>query len=211
VFLAGATGAIGKRLVLLLVRAGHSVTGTTRHRDKAESMRAAGAILAVLDALNPREVLEAVQRVEPDVIIHQLTALPARFNPRRFAHAFAATNRLRSEATDHLLAAARAVGCRRVIAQSYAGWYARTGAWVKTEEDPLMSSPEPAVRQSLRAILHVESAVLQDRTIEGCVLRYGAFYGPGTALERGGSLLEDIRQRRMPIVGTGTGHWSFNH
>ncbi len=184
VFLAGATGAIGTRLVPLLVRAGHTVTGATRHRDKAESIRAAGAFPAVVDALNPRAVLEAVQRAEPDVIIHQLTAIPARFNMRHFDQAFALTNRLRSAGTDHLLVAARAVGCRRVIAQSYAGWpYARTGGWVKTEEDPLMSSPEPAWRQSLRAILHVESAVLEERTMEGFVLRYGAFYGPGTSLD----------------------------
>jgi nucleoside-diphosphate-sugar epimerase len=112
VFLAGATGAIGTRLVSLLVRAGHTVTGTTRHRDKAESIRAAGAIPAVVDALNPRDVLAAVQQAEPNVIIHQLTAIPARFNMRRFDHAFAATNRLRNEGTDHLLAAARTVGCR---------------------------------------------------------------------------------------------------
>ncbi len=212
VFLAGATGAIGTRLVPLLVRAGHTVTGATRHRDKAESIRAAGAFPAVVDALNPRAVLEAVQRAEPDVIIHQLTAIPARFNMRHFDQAFALTNRLRSAGTDHLLVAARAVGCRRVIAQSYAGWpYARTGGWVKTEEDPLMSSPEPAWRQSLRAILHVESAVLEERTMEGFVLRYGAFYGPGTSLGRGGALLEEIRRRRLPLIGKGTGHWSFIH
>ncbi len=103
VFLAGATGAIGTRLVPLLVRAGHTVTGATRHRDKAESIRAAGAFPAVVDALNPRAVLEAVQRAEPDVIIHQLTAIPARFNMRHFDQAFALTNRLRSAGTDHLL------------------------------------------------------------------------------------------------------------
>ncbi len=210
VFLAGATGAIGKRLVPLLVSAGHKVTGTTRHPGKAESIRSAGATPVVVNAFSAREVLEAVQRAEPDVIIHQLTAIPASFNLRRFDEEFALTNRLRSEGTDHLLAAARAVGCRRFIAQSYAGWpYARTGAWIKVEEDPLLTSPEPQMRQTFQAILHVEHAVLEERSFEGFVLRYGSFYGPGTSLGQGGSFLEDIQKRSVPIVGKGTGYWSF--
>ena len=212
VFLAGATGAIGKRLTPLLVAAGHSVTGTTRHPNKVDSIRAVGAIPVVVDALNASEVLEAVQRAKPDVIIHELTAIPTKLNLRRFDKEFASTNRLRSEGTDNLVAAARKVGCRRFIAQSFAVWpYARTGGWVKTEEDPLISSPEPAIRQTLEAIRHVESTVVEDRTIEGIILRYGAFYGPGTALGEGGSFLEDIRRGRMPIVGKGTGYWSFLH
>jgi nucleoside-diphosphate-sugar epimerase len=212
VFLAGSTGAIGKRLTPLLVAAGHTVTGTTRHPNKTDSIRAAGAIPAVVNALNAAEVLEAVQRAAPDVIIHELTAIPTTFDLRRFDEEFALTNRLRTEGTDNLMDAARKVGCRRLIAQSYAVWpYARTGGWVKTEEDPLISSPEPAIRQSLEAIRHVESAVVDDRTISGVILRYGAFYGPGTSLGEGGSFLEDIRRRRMPIVGNGAGYWSFIH
>jgi nucleoside-diphosphate-sugar epimerase len=212
VFLAGATGAIGKRLVPMLVSAGHSVTGTTRHPDKAKSLRAAGARPEIVNALSSREVLEAVQRSEPDVIIHQLTAIPANFNLRRFDQEFATTNRLRTEGTDHLLAAARAVGCRRFIAQSYTGWpYARTGGWIKTEEDPLASSPDPGMRRSFEAIRHLESAVLQNGPIEGFVLRYGGFYGPGTSLGHGSPMLEQIRRRRVPVVGNGLGHWSFVH
>jgi 2-alkyl-3-oxoalkanoate reductase len=212
VFLAGATGAIGKRLVPILVAAGHMVTGTTKTAEKAESIRSAGAKPEIVNALNAREVLEAVQRSEPDVIIHQLTAIPASFNMRRFDEEFALTNRLRSEGTDHLLAAARAVGCRRIIAQSYLGWpYARAGTWIKNEEDPLLTSPEPAVRETFQAILHLESAVTGESTIDGFVLRYGTFYGPGTSLGRGGSLLEEVRKRRVPIIGEGLGYWSFVH
>jgi len=196
----------------MLVSAGHTVTGTTRSWDRAEAIGAAGGTAAVLNALDAGEVLEAVQRAEPDVIIHQLTAIPARFDLRRFDHTFAATNRLRTEGTDNLLRAARAVGCRRFIAQSYAGWpYARTGGWIKTEEDPLLDSPEPALRSSLDAIRRLESAVTEEPAIEGFVMRYGSFYGPGTSLGSGGSLLQDIQRRRVPIVGTGAGRWSFVH
>lgn len=212
IFLAGATGAIGKRLLPQLVAAGHTVTGTTRTPDKADSIRKAGAKSEIVNALDKNEVLEAVQRTEPEVIIHELTGVPSRFNLRRFDEAFALTNRLRTEGTDYLLAAARTVGCRRFIAQSYAGLpYARSGPWVKNEEDALLSTPEPEARETFRAILHVESAVLGGTAIEGFVLRYGSFYGPGTSMGVGGSVLDDIRQRRFPIVGKGTGYWSFLH
>lgn len=212
VFLAGATGAIGKRLTPLLVAAGHAVTGTTRHPEKADSIRAAGAVPAIVDALDAAAVLEAVQRTQPDVIVHELTSIPASLNLRRLDHEFALTNRLRTKGTNNLVAAARKAGCHRLIAQSYAGWpYARTGGWIKTEEDPLMSSAEPAVRHTLAAIRHVESAATEDPSIAGIVLRYGAFYGPGTSFGKGTSLLEDIRKGRMPIVGKGTGYWSFIH
>jgi len=165
-----------------------------------------------VDALNKNAILEAVERAKPDVIIHQLTALPSRFDVRRFDEQFAMTNRLRVEATDYLLAAGHAVKCRRFIAQSYAGWpYERSGGWIKTEEDRLVSAPEPAFRESLRAIVHLESSVLGEHGIEGFVLRYGSFYGPGTALGAGGTFLEDIRRRRMPLVGDGSGYWSFLH
>jgi nucleoside-diphosphate-sugar epimerase len=212
IFLAGASGAIGSRLLPLLVKAGHVVTGTTRSPDKAGSIRMAGGTAVVLNALNAGEVLDAVRQARPEVLIHQLTAIPASFKMRRFDAEFAMTNRLRTEGTDNLLRAARAVGCRRFIAQSYTGWpYARTGGWIKTEADPLLDSPEPGLRRTLDAIRRLESAVLEERTVEGFVLRYGSFYGPGTSLGRGGSLLEAIQRRRLPIVGTGAGRWSFVH
>ena len=149
-----------------------------------------------------------------DVLIHELTAIPATFNFKRLDEDFALTNALRTRGTDFLLAAARSIGCRRFIAQSYAGWpYARERTWIKDEEDPLLDSSEvdPSVKQSLQAIRYVESAVVGELAIEGFVLRYGSFYGPGTSLGVGASLLEDIRKRRVPIVGKGTGYWSFLH
>lgn len=212
IFLAGATGAVGKRLLSMLVAAGHTVTGTTRSARKAEAIRSAGASAEVMDALNQREVLQTVERAEPDVIIHQLTAIPANLNLRRFASEFALTDRLRTEGTDYLLAAARSTGSRRFIAQSYLGWpYERTGTWVKSEEDPLVLSPEPEMRRTLQAIRYLESAVLGPSAIEGFVLRYGSFYGPGTSLGQGGSTVEEVRRRRVPIVGKGTAYWSFVH
>jgi nucleoside-diphosphate-sugar epimerase len=212
ILLVGATGAIGRRLVSLLVGAGHTVTGTTRQADKARSISSSGATPLVVNALNRDELLKGVQQAAPDVIIHQLTAIPARFNMRHFDQEFASTNRLRIEGTDNLLAAARAAGCRRFVAQSYTGWpYARDGGWIKTEKDPLLSSPDAGSRESFKAIVHLESTVLGDKAIQGFVLRYGAFYGPGTALGTGGSVLEDIKQRGIPIVGKGTGYWSFIH
>ena len=212
IFVAGATGAIGKRLIPLLVEAGHHVIGTTRSHDKANSIRAAGATPAILNALDRDEVLRAVQHAAPDVIIHQLTAIPPSFNPRHFDKVFAATNQLRTEGTDHLLAAARAVKCRRFIAQSYAGWpFARSGGPVKTEEDALDPNPPSALRNTLEAIRYLERAIPSEESMDGIVLRYAGFYGPGNAIGEGGALVEQVRQRRVPVVGKGTGIWSFVH
>jgi nucleoside-diphosphate-sugar epimerase len=211
IFLAGATGAIGKPLLPMLVSAGHTVTATTQHEDKMMSIHSAGAIPMLVNALNKQEVLGAVEKARPEIIIHQLTAIPANLNLRHFDEGFALTNRLRIEGTDYLLAAARAVGARRFIAQSYAGWYARTGDWIKTEDDPLISTGISDGRKTLDATIHVETAVLKERAIEGFVLRYGSFYGPGTSLAPGAWFFEGVRQRRVPIVGTGSAYWSFIH
>jgi len=212
IFLAGATGAIGKHLIPLLAAAGHKVTGTTRRTDRVMSIYLAGATPVLMDALNPSDVLDAVKEAKPDVIIHELTSIPENFNMRRWDQEFAQTNRLRTEGTDNLLAAARAVGCPRFIAQSYTGWpYERTGSWVKTEQDPLLLSPEPAWHKTLQAIKHVESSVLNEQSMEGFVLRYGALYGPDTSIAPGGPVLEAVRQRQLPIVGNGNGFWSFLH
>lgn len=212
IFVAGATGAIGRRLVPLLVATGHSVIGTTRHESRMQWIRAAGAEAVLLDALHAQATMEAIRVSNPDVIVHELTAIPANLNVRKFDQEFAATNRLRIEGTDNLLAAAYAVGCRRFIAQSYAGWpYARTGDWIKTEDDPLLPVSSPGVGESVKAIVHVESRTLRDEFVRGTVLRYGALYGPGTSIGEGGSLLEEVRHRRVPVVGTGAGVWSFLH
>jgi nucleoside-diphosphate-sugar epimerase len=210
IFLAGATGALGSRLVPRLVTAGHSVVGTTRNPDRAERLRAAGAEAAVLDPLDPAAVRAAVAAAEPDVLVHQLTALAGMGNPRTFERDFAVTNRLRTEGTDILLAAGRAAGVRRVVAQSFGGWpYAREGGPVKTEDAPLDPHPAKAAASTLAAIRYLESAVAAYG--EGLALRYGGFYGPGTSLGPGGEHVDTVRQRKFPIVGAGGGVWSFCH
>jgi nucleoside-diphosphate-sugar epimerase len=212
VLVAGAGGAIGRRLIPLLVEAGHNVAGTTRKPGRVASIRAMGAEPLVVDALDASAMLAAVRSVRPEVVVHELTAIPSRLNIRKFDREFELTNRLRTEGTDNLLAGARAAGARRFVAQSFAGWpYARQGGPVKSEEDPLDPNPPTALRQTLDAIRHLESAILSENSMEGVVLRYGAFYGPGTSIGEGGSVVEDIRRRRFPLVGNGGGIWSFLH
>jgi nucleoside-diphosphate-sugar epimerase len=211
VFVAGATGAMGKQLVPRLVAAGHEVVGMTRSESKQAALSELGATPVVADALDPDQTADAVARSAPDVIIHQLTAIAA-IDPRHFDRDFALTNRLRTEGTDHLLSAGRAVGVKRFIAQSYTSWpYARTGGAIKTEEDPLDPMPAREMRESFAAIRHLENAVTQADWTDGIVLRYGGFYGPGTSLTPGGEQYEMVRKRRFPIVGNGAGVWSFVH
>jgi nucleoside-diphosphate-sugar epimerase len=215
IFVAGASGVIGKRLVPLLVENGHEVVGTTRSPEKVGSLRAGGAEPAVVDLLDPEAVIAAVHSARPEVVVHEATALAATSltNMRKFDDEFAPTNRLRSEGTDHLLAAARAAGAHRFVAQSFAGWpYAREGGPVKSEDDPLDPNPPKAMRRTLAAIRHLETVVVGAEGIEGVVLRYGGLYGPGTSLSTGeGDIYVDqIRKRRFPVVGGG-GLWSFVH
>jgi nucleoside-diphosphate-sugar epimerase len=212
VFVAGATGAIGKQLVPRLAAAGHEVHGMTRSDSKQAMLRELGAVPVVADALDPDQVAEAVGRARPEVIVHQLTAIPATLDLRHFDRDFALTNRLRADGTDYLLSAAQAVGVRRFVAQSYAAWpYVRTGGPVKTEEDPLDPAPPHEMRESFAAIRHLEQAVLQAQWTQGIVLRYGAFYGPGTSLAPGAEQVELVRRRKFPLVGGGGGVWSFVH
>ena len=209
VLVAGATGAIGKQLVPRLVAEGHEVFGMTRSAGKREAVAALGARPLVADALEPDQVAEAVAKAEPEAIVHELTALSA-LDMRHFDRDFELTNRLRTEATDHLLSAGRAVGVRRFLAQSYAGWpSARNGAMVTTEEVPLDPEPAPAMARAHAAIRQLESAVTGADWTEGIVLRYGGFYGPGTSLEPDGRQAEMIRKRQYPVVGGGAGVWSF--
>jgi nucleoside-diphosphate-sugar epimerase len=211
VFVAGATGAIGKQLVPRLLAAGHDVIGMTRTEAKQAALWDLGARPVVADALDPQQVADAVALAQPDVIVHQLTAISG-LDTRHFDRDFALTNRLRSEGTDHLLSAGRAVGVRRFVAQSYTGWpYARTGGPVKSEDDPLDPHPPREMRESMTAIRHLEDAVTSADWTEGIVLRYGAFYGPGTSMAPGGEQYEMIRKRKFPLVGDGAGMWSFVH
>jgi 2-alkyl-3-oxoalkanoate reductase len=213
VFVAGATGAIGKQLVPILVERGHEVVGTTRSESKRALVRSLGGRPVVLDALDPDAVGRAVTEAEPEVIVHELTAIPASPNLRRIDREFAATNRLRTEGTDHLLSAGRAAGVRRFVAQSFAGWFARAGGAVKDEDAPHDPAPPAAVRPLVDGIRYLEAAVTGSEGIDGLALRYGGFYGPGTsfATEPPTEMVEMVRKRRFPIVGDGGGVWSFIH
>jgi nucleoside-diphosphate-sugar epimerase len=209
VFLAGATGAVGRALIPKLIEHGHTVTGTTRSAGKADALRALGATPAVVDGLDRDAVMAAVAAAQPDAIVHEMTALSGLSDIRHIERSFAVTNRLRIEGTDNLLAAARAAGVERFVAQSFAGWpYARTGGAVKSEDAPLDPSPPAQLRTTLEAIRHVEETVT---AAGGVVLRYGGFYGPGTGLAPGGEQWTAVRARKFPVVGDGAGVWSFIH
>jgi nucleoside-diphosphate-sugar epimerase len=204
VFITGATGAIGTPLVTQLLDRGHQVIGTTRTPAKAEALRSRGAEAVELDLLDRRAVWEAVAAAEPEAIVHQATALAGLSDFKHFDRSFAMTNRLRTEGTDALLAAAAEAGVRRFVAQSYTSWpYAREGGPVKTEDDRLDPDPATQMRESLAAIRHLEECVVD---FGGIALRYGGFYGSPADAQ-----LELVRKRRFPLVGDGAGIWSFVH
>jgi 2-alkyl-3-oxoalkanoate reductase len=219
IFVAGATGALGRALVPQLVARGHEVVGMTRSASKQDLVRNLGARPVVADALDPDAVAQAVASAEPEVIVHQLTALSGEMSARDMRHperssAAIMTNRLRTEATDHLLAAGRAVGARRVVAQSFAAFrFARTGGPVQTEADPLDPDPPGALATVQAGFLYLEKAVTTIEWGEGLVLRYGGFYGPGTgiSLAPDAVMAAPVRKRRFPIVGDGGGVHSHIH
>jgi nucleoside-diphosphate-sugar epimerase len=212
VFVAGGSGAVGRRLVPRLVAESYQVVAMTRDAGKARWLSEVGAHPVIADALDRAAVRAAVAGFEPDVVIHQLTALSGMRNYKQFDQEFALTNRLRTEGTDHLLEGARVAGVRRFIAQSYGNWnYARAGTGLKTEQDPFDPTPPANQKQTLAAIRYLESAVAGAEGIEGIALRYGNFYGPGTGLAADGDVVAQIRKRRLPIVGGGSGVWSFVH
>jgi 2-alkyl-3-oxoalkanoate reductase len=204
VFVAGATGALGRYLVPGLVASGHEVTAATRTPSKAGQLRAAGAEPVVVDGLDRAEVIAAVRAAAPEVIVHEMTALADMRSLRSPDRVFAVTNELRTRGTDNLLAAAAEAGTRRVIAQSYAMVNERSGGPVKTEEDPLDPRPVASSARLVAAIRHVEQAVPATAP-EGIVLRYGSLYGPGAS----DVLLDMVRKRQLPVIGGGTGIWSF--
>ena len=208
IFVAGATGAIGRRLVPQLVARGHAVVAATRDPGKFDDLRAVGAEPVALDGLDPVAVGEAVSRAQPDVIVHQMTAIVGSdFDLKHFDRWFAATNELRTTGTQHLLAAAQAAGVTRFVAQSYTNWTnARDGGPVKSEDDPLDADPAKNQRETLAAIRYLERAVTE-APLDGIVLRYGNFYGPGASEQ----MADVVRHRKLPIVGNGAGVWSFIH
>jgi nucleoside-diphosphate-sugar epimerase len=212
IFVAGAGGALGARLVPMLISGGHEVVAMTRSPGKGGALRAMGAEPAVADGLDRAAVMQAVVRAEPEVVIHQMTALAQMKSLKRFDAEFALTNRLRTAGTDHLVDAARAAGARRLIVQSYGSWnYERSGTGLKSEDDPLDSDPPPNQRESLAAIRHLEQAVLGAGDLEAIALRYASFYGPGTGIARDGDIVDLVADRKLPIVGDGAGVWSFVH
>ena len=207
VFLAGGSGAVGRRLTPQLVARGHQVTATTTSQDKLEGLRALGAEPVVVDGLDAVGVGQAVARAEPDAVIHQMSALAGEPDLRRFDDWFARTNELRTVGTENLLAAAHAAGVKRFVAQSYTGWpNIRQGGPVKTEDEPLDADPPPAQAKSLAAIRTLERAVVE-APLEGTVLRYGSLYGPGAS----DGLVALVRGRKLPILGSGEGVWSWIH
>jgi len=210
VFVAGASGALGRPLVPKLVAAGHEVTGMTRSDSKAEAIRRAGARAAVVDVFDADALRGAVEEARPDVIVHELTALPDRIDYRK-EDTYAATNRVRTEGTRNLIAAARAAGARRFVCQSIAFAYRMDGHGLKTEDDPLLTEAPGAFGSGVSALREMEEMVLGTDGLDGLVLRYGFFYGPGTYYADDGSSTKDVRRRRLPIVGKGSGVFSFVH
>ena len=210
VFVAGASGAIGRPLVPKLVAAGHDVTGMTRSESRAEAVRQAGARGAVVDVFDADALRGAVEEARADVIVHELTALPDRLDFRQ-KDVYAPTNRLRTEGTRNLLGAARAAGARRFICQSIAFAYCNDGSRLKSEADPLLDDAPGAFGSGVKALNEMEAMVLGADGMDGLVLRYGFFYGPGTHYGADGAMVVDVRRRRLPIVGKGAGVFSFIH
>ena len=207
VFVAGGSGAIGRQLVPKLVAGGHDVTATARSSSKLAEIRAWGANAVVMDGLDHASVRAAVTAARPEVIVHQMTALSTVTDLRHFDRKFALTNRLRTEGAHYLLDAAAEAGARRLVAQGFTGWTnERGGPPVKDETSPLDPHPPKSMRQSLDAIAELEKSVTTASGVEGLVLRYGNFYGPGST-----ALLDAVRRRKLPVVGSGAGLWSFVH
>jgi nucleoside-diphosphate-sugar epimerase len=212
VFVAGASGAVGARLIPELVANGHEVVAMTRSPQKEKEIRALGAEPAVADGLDRDAVIRAVGSAEPEAVIHQMTALASAKSFRKFDDEFAVTNQLRTEGLDHLIEAAQKVGATRFVVQSYGNWnYERTGSGLKRETDRLDPDPPRNQRRSLEAIRYLEEKVTNAAGLEGLALRYGNFYGPGTGIALDGEIAELVRKRRLPIIGDGAGVWSFIH
>ena len=211
VFLAGATGVIGRRLLPMLVAAGHEVTAMTRSTERAVALRDAGATPVVCDVFDAEGVRAAMQAAAPAVVLHELTDLPPNIDPRKMEEQAAGNDRIRSEGTRNLVAAAVAAGARRVVAQSIAFAYGPSGRELKNEDDPLWDEAPWPWSRSVQALHELEDLVTGTEGIEGVALRYGFFYGPGSAYADGGHFAREVRKRRLPVVGKGSGTFSFIH
>jgi nucleoside-diphosphate-sugar epimerase len=211
VFLAGATGVIGSRLLPRLLEAGHDVTAMTRREDRAGVLRELGAVPAVCDVFDADALRAAVERASPEVVVHELTDLPPALDPRKMEEQLAGNDRIRTEGTRNLVAAAVAAGARRMVAQSVAFAYAPTGDGLKREDDALWDDAAWPWSRSIAALHELEDSVTKTEGIEGLVLRYGFFYGPGSPYAPGGYFAREVRRRRFPVVGKGSGVFSFIH
>jgi nucleoside-diphosphate-sugar epimerase len=209
VFVAGASGVVGRPTVRKLVAAGHEVVGMTRREERAAEIRDAGAEAVVCDVFDAGALREVAIAARPDVVIHALTALPERFDPK--SDYLVATNRIREEGTRNLVAAAKAAGARRIVAESVAFFYEPEGGWVKDEEAPLFRDPPGRFTAACDALVSLERQVLDAEGLEGVVLRFGWFYGPGTYYDRGGSVADEVEKRRYPVIGKGEGTFSYVH
>ena len=211
VFLAGATGVIGRRLLPLLVERDHEVTALTRREERADALRRAGATPVVADVFDAEGLRAAVEAARPEAVLHELTDLPPNLDPRKMEEQAAGNDRIRVEGTRNLVAAAVAAGARRVVAQSIAFAYPPGGEGLKHEDDPLWDEAPWPWSRSIKALRELEGAVTRTEGLEGIVLRYGFFYGPGSAYAPEGHFAREVRRRRLPVVGRGTGVFSFIH
>jgi nucleoside-diphosphate-sugar epimerase len=209
IFVAGASGVIGQPLLGLLLEAGHEVTAMTRSKKHAEELDRAGAKAVVVNAFDSKGVKSAVAAAGPEVVVHQLTSIPRSLNPRKYGQLMATNDRLRIDGTRNLVEAALAAGARRMLAQSVAFAYAPTGSGLKREEDDLFIEGPFPFRRSVEALAFLEREVTQTEGLEGAVLRYGFFYGPGTTYAPDGDWAARVRKRQLPIAGGGGGVFSF--
>lgn len=205
VLVAGGTGAIGRQLAPLLVAQGHNVTVLSRRASAAPIL---GAHAVQADVLDAGAVLAAVEAAAPDAVVGLTTAIPQQLDPRRMDQVMAATNALRTTGTLNLIRAAEAVGARQLVGESLAYAYDPDGPVACDEDDPLWRRPPPRYRSTVTALIDHEAAL---RAAGGAVLRFGHLYGPGTAYAAGGSAAQQVRTRRFPVVGRGSGIFSFVH
>ncbi|MDQ5832445.1 MAG: NAD(P)-dependent oxidoreductase [Actinomycetota bacterium] len=210
VFVAGASGAIGRPLVPRLLAAGHEVTGSTRSPERADAIRALGAEAVTIDVFDAGALGAVMAEAAPDVVVHELTALPERFEPRK-KDLYDATNRVRHEGTRNLIEAARAAGARRFVCQSIAFGYAPRPGGPHEESDPLFREAPQPFGKAMLIVEDMERQALEAGGLDGLVLRYGWFYGPGTYYADDGAMAQDVRRRRFPVVGPGSGVFSFIH
>jgi nucleoside-diphosphate-sugar epimerase len=211
IFFAGATGVIGRRVLPLLVAGGHEVTAMTRSDSRAGALRESGAAPVVCDVFDADGLRSAMEAARPEVVLHELTDLPPALDPRKLEEQAAGNDRIRTEGTRNLVAGAVAAGARRMVAQSIAFAYEPTGSDLKTEDDPLWDDAAWPLKRSVEALRELDDAVTRTAGIEGLVLRYGFFYGPGSAYAPDGHFAREARRRRFPVVGKGTGIFSFIH